>query len=87
MDSRLYCKIIRDHYIPFANTVYDNKCRLAQDNDPKHISRFTTKHLDKWKITRVEWPAESPDLNPIEFVWHQLKHFLRWVNSGNFEVE
>ncbi|KHJ79464.1 hypothetical protein OESDEN_20890 [Oesophagostomum dentatum] len=77
MDSKLYCKILRDYYIPFAYTLYNNKCRLAQDNDPKHVSRFTVAHLDKWQIKRIEWPAESPDMNPIEFVWHQLKHFLR----------
>ncbi|KAL6742774.1 hypothetical protein Aduo_015888 [Ancylostoma duodenale] len=77
MDSRLYCKIIRDYYLPFAESVFKGRCRLAQDNDPKHTSQFTSKHLDQWKIERLEWPPESPDLNPIEFVWHQLKHFLR----------
>ena len=24
-------------------------------------------------------PAESPDLNPIEMLWHELKHYLRSV--------
>lgn len=24
-------------------------------------------------------PAESPDLNPIEIMWHKLKNFLRTV--------
>lgn len=22
-------------------------------------------------------PPESPDINPIELVWHEMKHFLR----------
>ncbi|KIH47776.1 hypothetical protein ANCDUO_22159 [Ancylostoma duodenale] len=73
MDSKLYCKIIRDYYIPFAYTAYGGRCRLAQDNDPKHISRFTLEHMDHWKIKRIEWPPESPDLNPIEFTFPQAK--------------
>ena len=24
-------------------------------------------------------PAESPDMNPIELLWHELKNFLRTV--------
>ncbi|RCN45747.1 hypothetical protein ANCCAN_08247 [Ancylostoma caninum] len=77
MDSRLYCKTIKDYYLPFAESVFNGRCRLAQDNDPKHTSQFTSKHLDQWKIERLEWPPESLEINPIEFVWHQLKHFLR----------
>ena len=42
-----------------------------QDNDPKHTSRYA-KHINWWKT-----PASSPDLNPIENVWHTMKEYLR----------
>ena len=34
---------------------------------------FMTKEGINWWKT----PPESPDLNPIELLWHKLKHFLR----------
>ena len=48
-----------------------------QDNDPKHTSLlarsfYTDEDINWWKT-----PAESPDLNPIENLWHELKEHLR----------
>ena len=48
-----------------------------QDNDPKHTSRKVQDFLAEKSINWWKTPAESPDCNPIENIWHELKEYIR----------
>ena len=48
-----------------------------QDNDPNHTSMVARNYFARNGINWWKTPPESPDMNPIENVWHELKEFLR----------
>ena len=77
MKKELYIQILEQTLLPFIRDVYPEGHRFMADNDPKHTSGAAQQFLDEMGIVWWRTPAESPDINPIENMWHELKEFLR----------
>ena len=50
---------------------------LQQDNARPHAARAVQQYLQQQQVDVLPWPANSPDLSPIEHVWDEMKRQLR----------
>ncbi len=78
MDSNMYCDILKQKMMPSLQKLFSNITTT-----PKHTAKMTTALLLKVKV--MEWPSMSPDLNPIEHMWGNLKRKVEKCHVSNIQ--
>jgi transposase len=69
MRKKNYVDIMKQHLKTSVRKLkLGRKWVFQMDNDPKHTSKVAEKWLKDNKVKLLEWPSQSPDLNPIENV-------------------
>ncbi len=77
VNAAKYINLLEEHLIPAYEGIRDDMgdegMIFMQDNAPCHKAKSVMDFLAKNHIETLNWPPQSPDLNPIENIWSLVK--------------
>ncbi len=81
VNAVIYQEILGHFMLPTADKLYaDADFIFQQDLAPAHTSKSW---FNDHSVTVLDWPANSPDLNPIENLWGIVKRKMRNTRPNN----
>ncbi len=86
VNAAIYQEIFEHFMLPSADKLYgDADFIFQQDLAPAHTAKGTKSWFNDHGVTVLDWPANSPDLNPIENLWGIVKRKMRDTRPNNVD--
>ncbi|GFX27083.1 transposable element Tc3 transposase [Trichonephila clavipes] len=76
MTVHIYRDVILEHHVRLFRGAMGAEFLFMDNNARPHRANIVDECLQSEYITRMDWPAYSPGLNPIEHVWDMLGRLI-----------
>ncbi|GIY36288.1 transposable element Tcb1 transposase [Caerostris darwini] len=74
LNADAYFTILDDNVLPTLWQIYGlDPCYFQDDNSSCHVSTLTKAWYGANEVHRMDWPAQSPDLNPIKTLHRRIQ--------------
>jgi len=84
MNAEQYKNVLETRLIPQLEDWFpDGNCVYMQDGAPCHTANVIKDFFDDIGMEVLPWPGNSPDMNPIEGIWYNLKDRVNEVTTTN----
>ncbi len=86
VNTAVYQEVLEHFMLSTADQLYgDADFIFQQDLAPAHSAKATNTWFKDHGIPVLNWPANSPDLNPIENLWGIVRRKMRYARPNNAE--
>ena len=85
MDGPYYVQILENNLLDEARAQFGRRWRFQLDNDPKHTSNIARQFLDQQVPETIDWPSNSPDVNPTENLWSIIERNVEKRKPSNID--